>query len=461
MCLCASGEPRESTSGAAAASTSDFISYDGMVSFQPFRLSYSGEEVKQGDDLWILLETSSWNLGKVFGFLEETREVLLIFEHEVDGRPAGDFLSFPVEGYEIRKDNGEGPPLLKKTGKRKNSERVDESGDKVGGKDCGNGGAKAGKGGGNGGSGKEQKQSARRKRQLKESQPPTQSDEPQGKQPRMDEAAALQVDDAAVPATVVTVASNSDQDFYIQDMSPAQVSELTAGQLSNAITKRAGAVFDVAGNGTCWLYAAMGSLQCLQHAWTPSSPNVESHTPQKKPTPRDVRLSQVLLVIMLEHFKTLPIPDKRLANGDVLKDYELLRDELQVQNVWVPEMGDLLAKFGNEKHMYLLSHALERRIIVLHGPTMTWLRNRRNALTTKVNGRAPRHMLHRPDSKSVRPNLINEVRVLQELESYPDTLVIEHNGDCHYQCLRLGLNDRGRDDLPEPLARALRDETVV
>ena len=237
--------------------------------------------------------------------------------------------------------------------------------------------------------------------------------------------------------------------------------ELTAGQLSNVIKKRAGAVFDVVGNGTCWLYATLGALHCLEHAWAPLGPYDESGTASaKKPTPRDVRLSQVLLECMQAHFKTLPIPDKRLANGDTLKDFEQLRGEMELLNVWVPQMGAEYAVFGNEKQLYLLAHTLERHIIVLHGPTMAWLGNKRHAESTVI-GRAPRHTFHNQNSKSLRPSVITEVRALQVLEAYPDTLVLQHTDDCHYMCLQRPSSDvLDLAHLPKPLADVLSKGTL-
>ena len=157
----------------------------------------------------------------------------------------------------------------------------------------------------------------------------------------------------------------------------------------------------------------------------------------------------------------LPIPDKRLANGDTLKDFELLRGEMELLNVWVPQIGAQLARFGNEKQLYLLAHTLERHIIVLHGPTMSWLRNRRNAESTEVNSRTARHMVHNSHSKSLRPSVINEVRALQVLEAFPDTLVIQHTGDCHYMCLQRSSSDvLDHGDLPQPLADVLSEGTL-
>ena len=202
-----------------------------------------------------------------------------------------------------------------------------------------------------------------------------------------------------------------------------------------------------------------GALHALEHASAPASVYSEKDAnPERKPSPRDVRVSQVLLGCMMAHFKTLPIPNKHLARGDTLKDFEMLRGEMDTLNVWVPEMQGKMAKFGNEKQFYLLARTLDRRIIVLHGPTMAWLRNRRNANTTAVQARTPRHALYTPTTKSLRPHDINEVRVLHELESYPDTLVIQHDGELHYMCLRRSKKD---DDveLPRALAAVLAEPT--
>ena len=202
-----------------------------------------------------------------------------------------------------------------------------------------------------------------------------------------------------------------------------------------------------------------GALHALEHASAPASVYSEKDAnSETKPSPRDVRVSQVLLGCMKSHFKTIPIPDRRHSAGTTRKDFERLDDEMDTLNVWVPEMREKKSQFGNEKQFYLLARTLDRRIIVLHGPTMAWLRNRRNAATTEVNARTPRHALYTPTSKSVRPHIINEVRALQELESYPDTLVIQHDGDLHYMCLRRSTQNDYLE-LPRALADVLVEST--
>ena len=131
-------------------------------------------------------------------------------------------------------------------------------------------------------------------------------------------------------------------------------------------------------------------------------------------------------------------------------------------NVWVPKMGDNAAQYGNEKHLYLLARVLERRIIVLHGPLMSWLRNKRNANAKDINKRTARHSLFTPDSKHLRPTIINEIRVLKELESYDDTLVIEHDGGAHYKSLIRRQHSSAekipnRPDLPASLAKEIAE----
>ena len=77
-------------------------------STEPLRISDS-QEVSPDDGVWVYLApTKSWHLGKVVGHLDG--EVLLEFEHETDGRPAGEILSFILEGYHFEKNDGEGHP---------------------------------------------------------------------------------------------------------------------------------------------------------------------------------------------------------------------------------------------------------------------------------------------------------------------------------------------------------------
>ena len=51
----------------------------------------------------------------------------------------------------------------------------------------------------------------------------------------------------------------------IAEMTPATLAELTKGAALELLTWRAGERFDVSGNGTCWMYAAMASLRISQH----------------------------------------------------------------------------------------------------------------------------------------------------------------------------------------------------
>ena len=201
----------------------------------------------------------------------------------------------------------------------------------------------------------------------------------------------------------------------------------------------------------------VGAMKVLEHASAPASVYNESSATSLTPTPRDVRASEVFLHCMQEHFKVLTLPDKRHAHGTTLGDFNLLTEEMETLDVWQPEMGKKLAQFGNEKQFYLMARTLERRIIVLHGPTMVWLRNKRNSKTTEVNTRTARHSLYCPTSKFLRPSVINEMRALQELEEYPDTLVVQHDGDLHYMCLRRSTNDDV--ELPGALAKALKEWT--
>ena len=202
-----------------------------------------------------------------------------------------------------------------------------------------------------------------------------------------------------------------------------------------------------------------GALHALEHASAPASVYSEKDAnSETKPSPRDVRVSQVLLGCMKSHFMGLPIPDRRHAGGDTLKDFERLRDEMDTLNVWVSEMREKKSQFGNEKQFYLLARTLDRRIIVLHGPTMAWLRNKRNANETDVSARAPRHALYTPTRMSLVPHDINEIRALQELEAYPDTLVIQHDGHLHYMCLRRSTQS-DHLELPQALADVLVTST--
>ena len=194
---------------------------DLVYSTEPLRISDS-QEVSPGDGVWVYLTTTkSWNLGKVVGHMDG--EVLLKFEHETDGRPAGDVLNFTLEGYHFKKDDGEGHPPdyhpeVDVEGHGKKSTRKRKATQPTG-------------------------QGMRRASPSSKQQGANASTRKQG-------AGALP--DAVGDAADVTT-------LWIQDLTADDVQKLTAAQLSEAITHRAGAVLDVAANGTCWLYSILGN----------------------------------------------------------------------------------------------------------------------------------------------------------------------------------------------------------
>ena len=188
-------------------------------STEPLRISDS-QEVSPDDGVWVYLApTKSWHLGKVVGHMDG--EVLLEFEHETDGRPAGDVLNFTLEGHHYKKDEGEGhPPDY--------HPEVDVEGH-------------------------DKKSNRKRKATQSTGQRMTRaspSSKQRGANASTRNAGALP--DAVSDAADVTT-------LWIQDLTADDVQKLTAAQLSEAITHRAGAVLDVAANGTCWLYSILGN----------------------------------------------------------------------------------------------------------------------------------------------------------------------------------------------------------
>ena len=85
------------------------------------------------------------------------------------------------------------------------------------------------------------------------------------------------------------------EEVCIGRMGTAEVDELTKRAVCEMLTRRAGKLHDVVGNGTCWMYAAMGAMGILGHAWAVSSVYDQRTNPTRRPTPRDTFCSEALL----------------------------------------------------------------------------------------------------------------------------------------------------------------------
>ena len=147
---------------------------------------------------------------------------------------------------------------------------------------------------------------------------------------------------------------------------------------------------------------------------------------------------QALLEAMKKEMLSIPKPRQPTkrgpANGDY-EDYMRLHEKMAEQNVWAPIMGDRMAVFGGEFQLALLARTIERFIVVLHGPTMANIRNRRQALHTGLQHEPPQHHVHDPRARKLTPRMANTIGVLVVLEDEVDAVVIEHDGHVHYTCL--------------------------
>jgi len=116
------------------------------------------------------------------------------------------------------------------------------------------------------------------------------SNEASPKKPRNAEDKGLGVLEVARAGTI-PAASAAGVEQCVSDMTPEEVSTLTKSSVHGMLTLRAGEHFEVKGNGTCWLYAVMGSMRMLEHGtkkslYTNSAANMA-------PTNQDVRFSEV------------------------------------------------------------------------------------------------------------------------------------------------------------------------
>ena len=156
-----------------------------------------------------------------------------------------------------------------------------------------------------------------------------------------------------------------------------ELGELNNARVIDLLDQRGGELRHVKGNGTCWLYAALGAMGVLEHAWEPS----KYVSGERMPSSRDVHLSEVLLEEMKTHLLTIPVPSEPRAGGvtDANYDnYKELVNRMRTQNVWTPAMGSSMAMYGNRLLLALLCRAIDRHIVVLYGPAMATLRSRRS-----------------------------------------------------------------------------------
>ena len=181
----------------------------------------------------------------------------------------------------------------------------------------------------------------------------------------------------------------------IGELDVTEMGELNNARVIDLLNQRGGELRHVRGNGTCWLYAALGAMGVLEHAWEPS----KYVSGERMPSSRDVHLSEVLLEEMKTHLMTIPVPSVTDGNYD---NYKELADRMRTQNVWTPAMGSSMAMYGNRLLLALLCRAIDRHIVVLYGPAMATIRNRRSKplpIPPSLLPPPPRNLTPRPPSR--------------------------------------------------------------
>ena len=236
------------------------------------------------------------------------------------------------------------------------------------------------------------------------------------------------------PAETDPSTAEADLEICVRDMAVEQVDQLERGELAALLRRRRGETHDVLPNGTCWLYAVLGGMGVLEHSRPlhKSLPSV--------PTSRDVRFSEILLAEMKTHFLSMQVPTKakRAANPKGVttaqSEYARLMSVVKLQNVWVPSMKTKSAKMGGQEQLALLARVLDRVIVVLNGPALRALTAKPRKTDMRAEGKV--HHSHHPRATRLQPRTINTIGVLCLLEDEEDAIVIVHDGDLHYMCLR-------------------------